>query len=100
MANQFGFDKLPVPSIFQILNKLIRRHQAPDASLRRQLQQQSKAYSVKSLRGGDMFCYNNKIYVPQSLRKHIVEWYHTVLCHVGETRTEETIKQHMTWPGY
>ena len=99
MAEQFGFDKLPVPNILPITTKLIRRHQATDAYLRRQLQLQSKAYSVKSLRGGDMFCYNNKIYVPQSLRKHIVEWYHTVLCHVGETRTEETIKQHMTWPG-
>ena len=99
MAEQFGFDKLPVISILPITTKLIQRHQASDDYLQQQLQTQSQAYSVKSLRGGDMFCYNNKIYVPQSLRKHIVEWYHTVLCHAGETRTEETIKQHMTWPG-
>ena len=96
---EFGFDKLPIIEILPITTKLIRRHQASDDYLQQQLQQQPKAYSVKSLRGGDMFCYNNKIYVPQALRKHIVEWYHTVLCHVGKTRTEETIKQHMTWPG-
>ena len=26
-----------------------------------------------------------------------MEWYHTTLCHPGETRTEQTIRQHFTW---
>jgi transposase InsO family protein len=26
-----------------------------------------------------------------------VQWYHTQLCHPGEKRTEETIRQHFTW---
>ncbi len=27
-----------------------------------------------------------------------MEWYHTYLLHPGETRTEETIAQHLYWP--
>jgi Integrase zinc binding domain len=26
-----------------------------------------------------------------------VQWYHTQLCHPGEKRTEQTIRQHFTW---
>ena len=40
-----------------------------------------------------------KIYVPRSLRKQVLEWYHTYLMHPGASRTEETIKQHLYWPG-
>ena len=31
--------------------------------------------------------------------KHLVQWYHTFLCHLGETHTEQTIQQHFTWGG-
>ena len=33
------------------------------------------------------------------LQKPLVQWYHTQLCHPGETRTELTIRQHFTWDG-
>ena len=26
-----------------------------------------------------------------------MQWYHYMLCHPGENRTEETIRQHFTW---
>ena len=42
---------------------------------------------------------NGKNYVPRSLRKHVLEWYHTYLMHPGANRTEESIKQHLYWPG-
>ena len=32
------------------------------------------------------------------LQKHVIDWYHTVLCHPGINRTEETISQHLWWP--
>ena len=55
--------------------------------------------SRKTFRGGEqLLCYKNRIFVPKVLRKHIVEWYHTYLLHPGETRTEETIAQHLYWP--
>ena len=28
-----------------------------------------------------------------------VDWYHKMLCHPGETRTEHTIRQHFDWRG-
>ena len=43
-------------------------------------------------------CFNDKIVVPNKLQKHVVDWYHTVLCHPGINRTEETISQHLYWP--
>ena len=55
--------------------------------------------SPKTFRGGEqLLCYKNRIFVPKVLRKHVVEWYHTYLLHPGETRTEETIAQHLYWP--
>ena len=38
-----------------------------------------------------------KIYVPTILQKKIVQWYHTMLCHPRENRTEATIHQHYYW---
>ncbi len=35
--------------------------------------------------------------VPKTLQKRIVRWYHEQLCHPGENRTEQTIKQHFWW---
>jgi transposase InsO family protein len=28
----------------------------------------------------------------------VIDWYHTILCHPGINRTEETILQHLWWP--
>ena len=46
----------------------------------------------------ELICYKNKIVVPKLLQKHVIDWYHTVLCHPGVTQTEETIAQHLWWP--
>ena len=32
------------------------------------------------------------------MQKRITEWYHLQLCHPGETRTEQSIRQHFWWP--
>jgi hypothetical protein len=42
--------------------------------------------------------YENKIYIPISLRKRIVWWYHTYLQHPVITRMEATLRQNITWP--
>jgi len=39
-----------------------------------------------------------KIVVPRSLRKRLIDWYHTILMHPGINRTEPTIKMHFTCP--
>jgi hypothetical protein len=37
--------------------------------------------------------------IPQSLRQRVLSWYHEYLLHPGKTRTENTIRNTMTWPG-
>jgi hypothetical protein len=45
----------------------------------------------------NLWCQNQKLYIPKDLRLRIVNWYHETLCHPGANRTEETIHQHYTW---
>src|SRR5687767_5853606 len=45
-----------------------------------------------------LICHKNKIGVPTILQKHVINWYHTVLCHPGMNRTVETISKHLWWP--
>ena len=35
----------------------------------------------------------------ESLQKIILQWYHTLLYHPGETRIEQNIRQHFTFKG-
>jgi hypothetical protein len=41
----------------------------------------------------------SKITLPKALQTKAVKYYHTTLCHPGETRTELTMAQHYTWKG-
>ena len=59
---------------------------------------QSNLYKRKATQHSDKV-YNliyreDRIVLPKSLQKKAVEWYHGVLGHPGETRTELTIAQH------
>ena len=40
----------------------------------------------------------HRIIVPASLRKRLLEWYHTTLVHPGVNRLYNTLRQHYTWP--
>jgi hypothetical protein len=55
-------------------------------------------YSIQHIEGYDLLCYKEKIYIPQSLRQRELPWYHEYLLHPGQTRTEKTIRNTMTWP--
>ena len=35
--------------------------------------------------------------MPATLQQRCVQWYHESLCHPGESRTEQIIRQHFTW---
>ena len=45
-----------------------------------------------------LICFQDKIVAPKLLQKHVIDWYHTILCHLGILQTEETIIQHLWWP--
>ena len=76
--------------------------QQRDASIKKILKHPSSKYDIKDFHGGgktrSLVCYNDKIVVPTKLQKHVIDWYHTVLCHPGINRTEESISQHLYWP--
>ena len=40
-----------------------------------------------------------KIVIPKPFQQTLLEWYHNVLYHPGETRTKLTIGQHFYWKG-
>jgi hypothetical protein len=57
-------------------------------------------YSIQHIEGYDLLCYKENIYIPQSLRQkkqRLLSWYHEYLLHPGQTRTENTIRNTMTW---
>jgi hypothetical protein len=59
-------------------------------------------YLRKDFHGGgkatSLVCFKEKIVIPGQRQKHVINWYHTTLCHPGINRTEETIGQHLWWP--
>jgi hypothetical protein len=74
----------------------ISTHQQADARLQ-QIKQSNKDYETCIISRTPIIYLRNKIVVPQSLQRQIVDWYHTMLAHPGETRTIKTIKQHFHW---
>jgi hypothetical protein len=66
--------------------------------------QKAQHYSVKKFDGcgnaiHELICFKDKIVVVlTSLQKHIIQWYHYLLCHPGINRIEETLGQHFYWP--
>jgi hypothetical protein len=95
----FPFEDLPKDA-FPLRLKLIEYEQGKDKSLLTKVRK-SPAYSIRSFRGGGkerkLIVKNGKIVVPAKLQKRLVQWYHLILCHPGENRTEATIAQHFTW---
>jgi len=88
---------------FPLTFKDIQRVQQKDTALLAKLRRPQSPYSLKAFRGGgkerQLICQGNQIVIPSKLQRRVVEWYHEVLCHPGATRTELTIKQHLTWRG-
>jgi Integrase zinc binding domain len=55
-------------------------------------------YSMQHIESYDLLCFKDKMYIPQSLRQRVFSWYHEYLLHQGQTCTEQTIRNTMTWP--
>jgi hypothetical protein len=86
------------PLSFSMLDKAQRL----DKTLMKALQLDKSLYHLHSFHGEgktkDLISYKEKNVVPKKLQRHIVDWYHAVLCPPGIDRTEETIGQHLWWP--
>jgi hypothetical protein len=58
----------------------------------------SDKFSERIVERSTVINYVNKIYIPVSLRKRIVWWYHTYLQYPGIATMEATLGQDLTWP--
>ena len=78
----------------------IAKAQETDAKLQQKLVSH-KDYTLNTFRGGNqnhrLICRNSKICLPAALQKNTVDWYHKMIYHPGETRTEHKICQRFGW---
>jgi hypothetical protein len=95
MANTMDDDLLE--DIFPLCAHVIAKEQNKDKNLN-QLIKARPQYFTKATHGSEVIKFKDKIFIPESLRSHVTEWYHEMLCHPGTQRTELTIRQHLTWP--
>jgi hypothetical protein len=77
--------------------KIIAREQKKDTHLKEVLKKSDK-FSERTVEISTVITYDNKIYMPISLRKRIVCWYHIYLHHPGITGIEDIIGQDLTCP--
>ena len=88
--------------IFPLHYKLIAQQQNKPQDLLVKLQEKQDGFHLKSFCGDGqkrlLICHHEKIIIPMTLQCCIVTWYHDILCHNGETRTEQTLQQHFWWP--
>ena len=102
LADAFGPTENDLPNdAFPLTYKLIQKAQQADTNLLNHIRKSKSPYLVKPFRGGgkvrQLLVLHDKIVIPKALQHRVVQWYHTTLCHPGETRTEMTIRQHFTW---
>ena len=99
MSDLFAVGELP-DDIYPLNFKLIQKEQVCDTKLI-DFTAKRPEYSLEVFHGGgkssQLLCKNGKIVIPKSLQQRVVDWYHTMLCHPGISRMENTIRQHFTW---
>ena len=101
-ATLLGFDKDDVLNTsFPLSYRTISVAQTRDKNLQKKALTKAQ-YSLHTFRGGgksyDLITHCGKICIPKILQRRTVDWYHSYLCHPGETRTEQTIRLHYYWP--
>jgi hypothetical protein len=80
---------------FPMSSEITAHEQKKDTYLK-EVMKKSDKFSDRIVERSTVITYNNKIYIPISLRKRIIWWYHTYLQHPGITRIEATLRQNLT----
>ena len=96
-------DELDFPKDFPLSYAEIQSKQETDAYIQKRLNDRDTPYAKQEFPFGDkkfnLVTKQDKIVLPTSLQTKAVKYYHTTLCHPGETRMELTMGQHYTWKG-
>jgi RNase H-like domain found in reverse transcriptase len=66
---------------YPLSTQIIAEHQSKDQTLI-QHQHHHPEYFSKTVDGHDVILFNNKMYIPKTLRKPILSWYHTAFQHI------------------
>ena len=81
----------------------IGKAQSKDVALKQKITSKKRHYSLQRFKSAgkrwELICYKNKIVIAQDQQDQVIDWYHNFLGHPGINRTEETIAQHLWWPG-
>ena len=83
-------------SKFPLSPDLIHHYQQKDASIKERLLKSHKL-TMKVVEGTNLLHERGRILVPQSLQRRVLDWYHKMLVHPGETRMEASIRSVYTW---
>ena len=94
----FAFNTNEVDERFPLSSSLIAREQRKDKTLQHAISNEKSKFSETTIEGTVVVTYNKKVYIPKSLNKRVVAWYHEYLRHPGETRMEATLRQTLYWP--
>ena len=99
----YVYDDNDLPdSAYPIHYKDIAKAQKTDAKLKQKLVLH-KDYTLDTFRGGNknhrLIFQNSNICLHTALQKKNIHWYHEILCHPGETRTDHTPCQYFDWKG-
>jgi hypothetical protein len=95
VMNVMNFDEMESEE-FPMSPEIIAREQQKYSQLKKLIKSSYK-FSERTIEISTVITYEKKVYIPQSLRKRIVWWYHTYLHHPGITRMEATLRQSLTW---
>ena len=101
ISELYGYDDEDLPdSAYPIRYHNIAKAQKTDAKLQQKLVSH-KDYALYNFHGGNQnhHFWNRKICLPAELQKKTVDWYHKMLCHLGETQTWHTPRQHFDCKG-
>jgi hypothetical protein len=103
MAECFAGDKDNTPTSYLLSYMQIHTKQQNNEARKDYIDKHSAAYCTKTFKHGtksyDLYTKDDKIVIPQTLQQKAVKFYHKLLMHPGETRTELMMAHHFTWKG-
>ena len=86
------------PQLVEVEQKL-ELNTAQGITTRAALAEPNSQWEHKDVEGISLIHFCKKIYVPKTLRKRTLKWYHHYLCHPGGDRLANTLQQVCVWNG-
>ena len=103
MAELYAGEDDEFPNEFPLSYRQLAHEQGRDEEIKRFLREKNKRFKTEVFKHSGteyrLVTRDGKIYVPKVLQEPTVEFYHGLLMHPGETRTELTVAQHYCWLG-